>query len=324
MSEHDLGFQCMGCEFRLLIGEPVEPGLAPAHEAAERARAWLQACDVRLSRFRSTSDLVALNDDPAAVVSARPLLIRAVEAAVWAAELTSGLVDSTLVGEIEAVGYRESLAGAHPLPLAEALPSAPPRRPAGPSPRAAWRRVRVDRSAGTISRPPGVRIDSGGVVKGLAADLVAVLLSGYSRFAVDAAGDLAIGGARSITSPYEVQVEHPLTGEHVHTVPVSRGGIATSGLNSRMWRRQDGSIAHHLLDPATGEPAWTGLLMVTALGSSALEAETLAKWALLAGPGGARRVLERHGGLVVHDDGDVELLGPLRSRVCVHLSRAAA
>jgi thiamine biosynthesis lipoprotein len=324
MSEYDLSFHCMGCEFRLLIGDPVNAGLAPAHEAAERARALLEACDERLSRFRATSDLVALNNDPAAVVNARPLLIKSVEAALWAAELTGGLVDSTLAGEIEAVGYRESLAGAHPVPLREAVPSAPPRRAAGPSSRASWRHVHVDRSAGTITRPPGVRLDSGGVVKGLAADLVAVMLSGYARFAVDAAGDLAIGGARSTTHPYEVEVEHPLTGEHVHTVPVSRGGIATSGLNSRMWRREDGSIAHHLLDPSTGEPAWTGLLMVTALGDSALEAETLAKWALLAGPARARRVLERHGGLVVHDDGDVELVGPMSSRICVHLSRAAA
>jgi thiamine biosynthesis lipoprotein len=322
MSEHDLGFPCMGCEFRLLIGDPAQPGLAPAAQAAERARAWLQACDERLSRFRDTSDLVLLNNDPSPVVHARPLLIKAVEAAVWAAERTGGLVDSTLAGEIEAVGYRSSLAGAIPIPLGEALPSAPPRRAAGPSPRASWRHVQVDRTEGTISRPPGVRIDSGGVVKGLAADLVAVLLEGYSRFAVDAAGDLAIGGARATTNPYEVEVEHPLTGEHVHTVPVSRGGIATSGLNSRMWRREDDSIAHHLLDPSTGEPAWTGLLMVTALGDSALEAETLAKWALLSGPEGARRVLERHGGLVVHDDGDVELVGPMTSRVTIHISRA--
>ncbi len=324
MSELDLAFPCMGCEFRLLVGDPVEPGLAPAHEAAARARGWLEACDARLSRFRDDSELVALNDDPAPVVSARPLLINAVAAARWAAEYTGGLVDSTLMGAIEAAGYCESLAGAEPLPLREALPSAPARCAAGPHPAAAWRGIRVDRGAGTIARPPGVRIDSGGVVKGLAADLVAHLLAGYERFAVDAAGDLAIGGVRAAGNPYEVEVEHPLTGEHVHAVPVSSGGIATSGLNSRMWRRADGTIAHHLLDPSTGEPAWTGLLMVTALGSSALEAETIAKWALLSGPDGAARVLARHGGLVVHDDGDVELHGPMRSRRSVYLSRVAA
>ena len=65
------------------------------------------------------------------------------------------------------------------------------------------------------------------------------------------------------------------------------------------------------------------LLMVTALGASALEAETLAKWALLSGPAGARRVLGTQGGLVVHDGGDVELVGPMRSRLCIKLRVAA-
>ncbi len=258
------------------------------------------------------------------MVPARPLLMKAVGAARWAAELTGGLVDPTLTGEIEAAGYRRSLADAAGPALAEALLSAPPRRPARPRPAAAWRTIVLDGTAGTIARLPGTRIDSGGVVKGMAADLIARMLEGYGRFCVDAAGDLAIGGTRASLNPYEVQVEHPLTGEHVHAVAVSSGGIATSGLNSRMWRREDGTVAHHLLDPSTGEPAWTGLLMATALGESALAAETLAKWALLSGPDGARRVLAARGGLVVHDDGDVELLGPLRSRAAVHLPRVHA
>jgi thiamine biosynthesis lipoprotein len=324
MNEYDLTFPCMGCEFRLLVGGPSRPGMAEPGHAAEQARGWLEACDARLSRFRQDSELVALNLDRSEVVGARPLVISAVEAALWAAKRTGGLVDSTLTGELEAAGYRSSLAGAVPIPLQQALPSAPPRKPAGPRAAPTWPTIAVDRAKGTVRRPPGVRIDTGGVVKGMAADVVARLLAGYSRFCVDAAGDLAIGGAFSHTNPYMVQVEHPLTGESVHEVPVSSGGIATSGLNSRMWRRDDGTIAHHLLDPSTGEPAWTGLLMVTALGDSALEAETLAKWALLAGPDAARRVLARRGGLTVHDDGEIELLGPMRSRVCVYLPAVPA
>ena len=324
MSELDLSFPCMGCEFRLILGEPMRPGTPSAAESAERARRWLTACDERLSRFRPDSELMLLNDDPAPVVRCRPLLLAAVGAAVRAAELTDGLVDATLLAEIEAAGYRDSLAGAAPLPLRDALPSAPPRHAAGARAGSRWREVRVDRASGTVTRPPGLRIDTGGVVKGMAADIVARTLAGHSRFVVDAAGDLAIGGVETGANPYEVAVEHPLTGEHVHSVRVGAGGIATSGLNSRMWRRSDGTIAHHLLDPASGRPAWTGLLMVTATAASAFEAETLAKWALLSGPDGARRILERQGGLSVHDDGDVELHGPLRARSSVTIRRLAA
>ena len=79
----------------------------------------------------------------------------------------------------------------------------------------------------------------------------------------------------------------------------------------RIWRRADGGFAHHLLDPATGEPAWTGLVGATALGDTALEAETLSKAALLSGPERARELLADRGGLIVHDGGRVELVGPL-------------
>ena len=61
---------------------------------------------------------------------------------------------------------------------------------------------------------------------------------------------------------------------------------------------------HHLLDPATGAPAWTGVVSATALAPTAAEAEALAKAALLAGPRAGRALLARHGGgVLVLDDG---------------------
>jgi thiamine biosynthesis lipoprotein len=53
----------------------------------------------------------------------------------------------------------------------------------------------------------------------------------------------------------------------------------------------------------------------TAIAGSALEAETLAKLALLSGPDGGRRVLALHGGVLVHDDGDVEVIERPKLRV---------
>ena len=79
----------------------------------------------------------------------------------------------------------------------------------------------------------------------------------------------------------------------------------------RIWRNPDGRFAHHLIDPATGESAWTGLAGVTALAPTALEAETLSKAALLSGPEGARTVLAAYGGRIVHERGRAELTGPL-------------
>jgi thiamine biosynthesis lipoprotein len=195
--------------------------------------------------------------------------------------------------------------------IADALPTAPERRAAQPSRSARWRSIAVDRSDNTVSRPSGTRLDLGGTAKGLAADLGADRLAGYSTFVVDAGGDLRLGGERPLKRL--VRIEHPLRAEPAHELMLDQGAVATSGIKTRLWRTQSG-FAHHLLDPSTGEPAWTGIIQATALGVSALEAETLAKMAFLSGPEAAAKILAPGGGLIVLDDGTVELFGALVAR----------
>jgi thiamine biosynthesis lipoprotein len=307
----DFTFQSMGCEARLVV----EGG------DQARVRAFLTAFERRLTRFDEASELCALNRSPRTAVAASPLLRRAVRAGLWAAERSGGLVDPTLLGPLRAAGYVRSYR-ASGLTLADALREAPARAPAAADPAARWRLVSVDDGAGLVHRPPGVEIDTGGTGKGLAADLAARMLAGADRYAVDCGGDLRIGGPAAPGRPFEVRVRHPLTGEVAHELQMTAGGIATSGLDVRLWRDGDGRPAHHLLDPSTGRPAWTGLVGATALAPTALEAETLAKTALLSGPVRAARVLARHGGLVVREDGDVVPFGCLRPRLVVQIPGA--
>ena len=319
--ELDDSFQAMGCDVRLLIGERLVRSAPPPPQAADRERAFVLAFGARLSRFRSDSDLSALNRNPSTIVDAPPLLRAAVRAGQWAAERSGGLVDPTLVRALEQSGYDHSLDGVESASLPEALAHAPARCAARPDPSARWSRIIVDDRAGTVARPPGVMIDTGGTGKGLCADAVAFRLARYTRFVVDCGGDIAVGGIGAQFQPYAIAIEHPLTGESIGSIEVERGGIATSGLNVRIWRRGDGSFAHHLLDPSTGSPVWSGLIGATALGDSALEAETLSKMALLLGPAGARRVLAEHGGLIVHDSGEVEAIGSVVGRLSIPSSR---
>jgi FAD:protein FMN transferase len=311
MEELDYLFHAMGSDVRLLIGRPLHPGAPAPLDAADRERGFVLDFGHRLSRFAADSELSALNRDEREVVPASPLLRAAVRAGLWAAEVSEGLVEPTLVRELERAGYAGSLDGVQPASLAEALAAAPERRPASADPRSRWPEIVVDDEAGTVARPPGVLLDTGGTGKGLCADAVALRLGAYTRYLVDCGGDIAVGGVGAQLHPYEIEVEHPLTGGPIGTVAVARGAVATSGLNVRIWRTPDGCFAHHLLDPSTGKPAWTGLIGVTALGASALEAETLSKMALLRGPAGARAVLREHGGVIVGDRGEVETIGPI-------------
>ena len=313
--ELDYTFAAMGSEVRLLIEPPLLPGLPPALAAADRERAFVRDFARRLSRFVSDSELSAFNRDPRRVVPASQLLRAAVGAGVWAARRSGGLVDPTLGGALEAAGYVTSMAEQTPASLSDALACAPARRAAAPAGDSRWAQIVIDDEAGVIDRPAGITFDTGGTGKGLCADAVARRLGGYGRYLVDCGGDIAVGGIGAQVRPFAVDVEHPLTGSRITTIPMRAGGIATSGLNVRIWRDGAGGYSHHLLDPSTGRPAWTGLVGATALSpESALEAETLSKMALLTGPDGAREVLAEHGGVIFHDDGAVEIIGPVECR----------
>jgi len=307
----DREFALMGTHIRVVVGNPTRAGLATPAEAADAVEALLVAYDAALSRFRPGSELSRLNADPRERVPASELMRSAIGAALEAAELTDGLVDPALLDELETAGYRETWNRARRAPLREALNALAdvPRRPASPRPGAPWRAIRLDDAAGVVVRPIGMRLDTGGSGKGHAADLAAALLDGFDAWAVDCGGDLRIGGSAGLVR--DVEVEHPFTGEMFQTVQVRDGAVATSGLRSRIWHTADGRISHHLIDPATGEPAFTGLVAATALAPTAVQAEALAKAAVLAGPRGARLVLARHGGLTVDEHGQVERIGRL-------------
>jgi FAD:protein FMN transferase len=306
--ESDRRFKLFGSHVRVLIGAPVRAGLPSPEAMGIQIEFFLRLLHRKLTRFDEGSELCELNSERGERCSVSPTLAVAVNAALWAARRSDGLVDPTLVGELEDAGYATSRADLPPAGIGDALAIAPHRESAAPRSDSRWSGIAVDAVAGVVTRPSGVRIDTGGSGKGLAADLAAERLGGYATFVVDAGGDLRLGGERPVER--EVRIDHPLADEPAHRFMLDRGAVATSGIKTRLWRTDDG-FAHHLLDPSTGRPAWTGVIQATSLGGTALEAETLAKMAFLSGPEGAREILASHGGLVVLDDGSVELFGAL-------------
>jgi thiamine biosynthesis lipoprotein len=237
------------------------------------------------------------------VVPASPLLRKVVAAALTAGLRSGGLVDATLVGEIEAAGYAESRVfdgGAEG--------TAPTPRQAEPNPRAGWCALGVDGSAGTVTRPPGIRIDPGGIAKGLLADLVGETLAEFHSFAVDCCGDLRVGGTGG--REQLIVVDAPAGGEPLHELWVAAGAVATSGVTRRAWTGADGRRAHQIIDPRRGVPAFTGVVQATAIAPTGLLAETLAKSALLVGPEIAASQLP-FGGVVVEEGGAVAIVEPV-------------
>jgi FAD:protein FMN transferase len=298
-------FACFGSSATVIVADA---DAAEAAVAVVAARRRLEAWHGQFSRFAPDSELTRLNRDPAETVLVSPLMRRVVEAGVQAARATDGLVDPTLLTQIEQAGYRSHYDGPG-VPLASALAMAPARRPGHPAPEAHWRLLSTDRRTSSVTRPAGVQIDPGGIAKGVFADELAALLAGHDAFVVDCGGDLRLGGC--YPPDREVHVASPFEDAVLHTFRLRSGGVATSGIGKRSWIDADGHISHHLLDPGSGRPAFTGIVQVTAPAPTATEAESLSKAALLRGPAHAGEVLV-HGGLFVLDDGDYVVLDPGR------------
>lgn len=124
-------FECFGGRCAVRVGDPDQE---TARWAVDRARQALLDAHAALSRFDPDSELSRLNRDPRAEVPASPLLRRVVAAALTAGLRSGGLVDATLVDEIEAAGYGESRDFDRPV-LGDAMP---PPHSAAAGPRAGW------------------------------------------------------------------------------------------------------------------------------------------------------------------------------------------
>jgi len=260
----------MGCEVVLCGGD--------ATAVAEVFARW----EAVFSRFRPESELSCVNRSPAPALKVSPLLARGLRAALDAAVQTDGLVDPTLAAALESAGYDRDF------PLLGDRPD-----PAGPAAPSRLREVRLDGLI--LRRPPGLALDLNGVVKSLAVDEAVLRLSGDGF--VSAGGDLAVRGS--------VDVGLPGGG----AVRVVKGGLATSGVATRSWRR-GGVEQHHLVDPRTGRPSASPWRLVTVSGGSCLAADVAAKAAFLLGADGpawldARRLpgrfVGRDGAIVAND-----------------------
>ena len=282
---NELVFPCMGTTVRLLADAPLEP-LRAGHRGARRAADALRP-EQRAVRAQRRP---ARGGARVAAAAARGPGGAARRAADRRARRSRRCSDA-----LEAAGYARSRTGVEPAPLDAALRAAPAAPPGHARPALARGRGRRD---DTIARPPGLRLDLGGSAKGLAADWAASQLRAALR--------------RRLRRRH-ARRRHPRrravrgTGAHAPrsaTAP-SPPPASTGACGGAPTARTPTTCS----TPARASPRGPALISATALAPTALEAEALAKAALLSGPRGARRLLAAGGGIVVRDDGCSEVVG---------------
>lgn len=294
----ELSFDAMGTHAHVVIGdcEPAHAAMALA-EVDRLERLW--------SRFIPESEISRINAAGGQPVEVSPETIELVERAVEAWELTDGLFDPMVLDDLVALGYDRTFRELETLPPQEpgdeAAPTAGRARDRLP--------IHVDRDASTVCVEEG-GIDSGGIGKGLAADIVAsrLLEAGARAAMVNLGGDLRTAGEVP-GDGWRIDVAHPFNRGGPPAGEFRLGGeaLVTSSSQGRRWSGQDGEN-HHLVDPATGRSALSDIASVTVVDSEGWRAEALSKAAFLKGRHAALEMLPRFGaaGMVVGRDGSVE------------------
>jgi thiamine biosynthesis lipoprotein len=289
--------EVMGTTARVLVRG------AGAGLLAARARDRLRDLERRWSRFRADSEISRMNAASGLHCVSRETFTL-VERAVWAWRATGGRFDPTVLDAVVAAGYDRSfeLLAGHTADV-DGAPAAVP----------GCAGIVLVRGARLVHLPPGVHLDPGGIGKGLAADLVAEELrrAGATAACVDVGGDVRVFGAPA-TDGWSIDVEDPATGAVVGRLGIADGAAATSSRVRRRWQTTDGP-RHHLVDPATGRPAATGVDTVTVVAGEAWRAEVLAKAALLGGPRTGAALVAEHGAaaLLLTETGERVLAGDI-------------
>ena len=139
--------------------------------------------------------------------------------------------------------------------------------------RVGYGRVALD--GDRLALPEGVELDLGSVGKGWTGDRLTALFreAGVFSAIMELGGNVQALGTKPDGSPWRVAVQAP-GGGYAGVLEIADKAVVTSGGYQRYFE-QDGETYIHIIDPATGRPARTGLASVTIVADSGLQGDGL-------------------------------------------------
>jgi thiamine biosynthesis lipoprotein len=256
-------------------------------EGIERAFGWFRRVEECCTRFDPQSEVMQLTARIGVPVPVSEMLFEAVRFALAVAEESGGAFDPTVGHYMETRGFSREYRTGQIV-----------RTDLEPGGAVSYRDVHLDPDRKTITLGRPLILDLGAVAKGLAIDMAARELRTFEDYAIDAGGDLYLGGRGPSGAPWTIGIRHPrLDNQLIDSLCVSDAAVCTSGDYER---RSPGEDGHHIVDPRTGASA-NAVASVTVVGPTAMLADALATAAFVAGPADGIRLFERHGvdGLIV-------------------------
>ena len=247
-----------------------------AERALDAAEAEIRRLDALLSTGEPDSEVSRLNRDGGGVLSEDTAALLA--AALSAYEETDGAFDCTILPLMELWGFPS---GTLHVPtdgeLAETL--------------AVTGSGRLSLTDGVLTMEAGTAVDLGGIAKGYtSARLTEIFRSfGVGHAIVSLGGNVQCLGDKPDGSLWRCGIRDPdpsaESGDIIGVVTVRDSAVITSGsYERRLTDEATGRTYHHILDPATGRPAETGLASVTIVSGDGTLADALSTACFVMGP----------------------------------------
>ncbi|MDY3281715.1 FAD:protein FMN transferase [Dysosmobacter sp.] len=223
-----------------------------AEKAVSQSEEVIRSMDAMLDRTSEQSEVSALNRSAGAPAAVSETLAQLLCAARDYAAATDGSFDITIAPVMDAWGFT----GEHQqvpdqsvldrlLPLVDS------------------RLITLEGTTAALAE--GQSVDLGGIAKGYVSDCVEAVFreNGVESGKISLGGNVYVRGSKPDGSAWRVGVRDP-RGEFGYAciLTLSDSYAVTSGGYERYFT-QDGKTYHHIIDPATGYPAESGLLSVT-------------------------------------------------------------
>ena len=217
--------------------------------------------DALLSRTSGSSEISMLNGAGGEMVPVGAEICTLIQTAGDFTEATGGAFDITIAPVVSAWGFTTD---SYQVPDREALQTL----------LESVGMEHVHLSGGSARLDPGTMIDLGGIAKGYTADRVAEIFQEHAvpRGKVELGGNILVIGDKPDGTAWRVGVQDPKHPDKadglVCVLNLTDAFAVTSGSYQRYFE-QDGKRYHHIIDPATGCPADSGLTSVTVVADSA-------------------------------------------------------
>ena len=217
--------------------------------------------DALLSRTSGSSEISMLNGAGGEMVPVGAEICTLIQTAGDFTEATGGAFDITIAPVVSAWGFTTD---SYQVPDREALQTL----------LESVGMEHVHLSGGSARLDPGTMIDLGGIAKGYAADQVAEIFRSRQvpRGKIELGGNILVIGDKPDGTAWRVGVQDPKHPDEadglVCVLNLTDAFAVTSGSYQRYFE-QDGKRYHHIIDPATGCPADSGLTSVTVVADSA-------------------------------------------------------